>query len=127
MADSYFKNLKQDLCAAILEFIGTFIFLTLAFGGVQAASSAGGVDTPAPNILNVFVASLNFGFSLIISVWLFYRVSGGHFNPNVTLALFLTGCIGPVRSALYCIAQLAGAIAAAGIVLALSPGPCSYK
>jgi len=122
-----FANIKQDCCGALLEFIGTFFFLTLAFGGVQAATSAGGVGQSAPNILNVFIASLNFGFSLLVSAWLFYRVTGGLFNPNVSLALFLTGCIGPVRFVLYCIAQLGGATAAAGVILALSPGPCSFN
>jgi len=124
---SLFANIKQDFRGALLEFAGTFFFLTLAFGGVQATTSAGGVGQPAPTALNVFIASLNFGFSLLVSAWLFYRVTGGLFNPNVTLALFITGAIGPVRFVLFCIAQLAGATAAAAAILALSPGPCSYK
>lgn len=122
-----FANIKQDSCGALLEFIGTFFFLTLAYGGVQATTAAGGVGQPAPNALNVFFASVSFGFSLLVSAWLFYRVTGGLFNPNVSLALFLTGVIGPVRFVLYCIAQLVGAIAAAAVILALTPGPCSYK
>ena len=122
-----FANVKQDLRGAFLEFIGTFFFLSLAFGAVQATTSAGGGGQPAPDALNVFIASASFGFSLLVSAWCFYRVTGGLFNPNVTLALFLTGALGPVRFVLYCIAQLAGAIAAAAVVLALSPGPCSYK
>ena len=124
---SLFANIKHDFYGALLEFIGTFFFLTLAFGGVQAASSAGGVGQPAPHALDVFLASVSFGFSLLVSAWLFYRVTGGLFNPNVSLALFITGIIGPVRFVLYCIAQLSGAIAAAAVILALSPGPCSYK
>jgi len=122
-----FADIKQDLRGALLEFIGTFFFLSLAFGAVQATTSAGEVGQAPPNALNVFIASVSFGFSLLVSAWCFYRASGGLFNPNVTLALFLTGAIGFVRFVLYCIAQLAGAIAAAGVVLALSPGPCSYK
>ena len=122
-----FANIKQDFFGALLELIGTFFFLTLAYGGVQATTSAGGVGQQSPNALNVFIASVSFGFSLLVSAWLFYRVTGGLFNPNVSLALFLTGVIGPVRFVLYCIAQLTGAIAAAAVILALSPGPCSYK
>jgi aquaporin related protein len=124
---SLFANIKQDFCGALLEFVGTFIFLTLAFGGAQATTSAGGVGQPAPNMLNVFIISTSFGFSLLISAWLFYRVTGGLFNPNVSLALFLVGCIGLVRFVLFSIAQLCGAIAAAAVILALSPGPCSFK
>lgn len=126
-SSNLFANIKQDCYGAVLEFVGTFFFLTLAFGGVQSTTSAGGVDQPAPNALNVFIASANFGFGLLVSAWLFYRVTGGQFNPNVSLALFLTGNLGFVRFVLYCIAQLAGATAAAGMILALSPGPCSFN
>jgi len=124
---SLFANIKQDLQGAFLELVGTFFFLSLAFGAVQATTSAGAVGPPAPNALNVFIASVSFGFSLLVAAWCFYRVTGGLFNPNVTLGLFLVGAIGPVRFVLFCIAQLAGAIAAAAVILALSPGPCSYK
>ena len=121
-----FANIKTDLCGALLEFVGTFFFLTVAFGGAQATTVAGSVGQPAPNALNVFIISFSFGFGLLVSAWLFYRVTGALFNPNVSLALFLTGVIGPVRFVLYCIAQLAGSIAAAGVILGLSPGPVSY-
>jgi glycerol uptake facilitator-like aquaporin len=46
-----------------------------------------------------------------------------HLNPNVSTALVLCGVITPVRFVLYCVAQLAGGVAAAGLVLALLPGP----
>lgn len=67
------------------------------------------------------------GFSLIVSAWLFYRVTGSLFNPNVSLALLIVGVITPVRFVLYCIAQLLGAIAASALVIALTPGPLSVK
>jgi len=67
------------------------------------------------------------GLSLIVSAWLFFRVTGGLFNPNVSLALLLVGVIGPVRFVLYCIAQMLGAIAASALLLALLPGPISFN
>ena len=67
------------------------------------------------------------GFSLLVTAWLFYRVTGGLFNPNITLALFLVGIVGPVRFVLFCIAQMVGAIAASAIVYGLTPGPLSVK
>jgi len=67
------------------------------------------------------------GFSLLVSAWLFFRVTGGLFNPNVSLALLLVGVIRPVRFVLYCIAQMAGAVAASGLLLALLPGPISFN
>ena len=67
------------------------------------------------------------GLSLLVSAWLFFRVTGGLFNPNISLALMLVGVIRPVRFVLYCVAQLLGAIAASGLLLALTPGPLSVK
>jgi len=60
------------------------------------------------------------GFSLLVSAWLFFRITGGLFNPNVSLALLLVGVIKPPRFVLYCIAQLLGAIAGSALLLALT-------
>ena len=105
----------------MLEFVGTTTFLTLAFGGVQASaaedgSAGAGVSTGVSRI--AYIALSSFGFALLVSAWLFYRVTGGLFNPDVSLALLLTGIIGPVRFVLYCIAQLVGGITAAAIGVA---------
>ncbi|KAI0688420.1 aquaporin-like protein [Cytidiella melzeri] len=116
-------NAAQDLQAAILEFFGTVTFLTLAFGGVQASAfEARAQGIPSFSVDRVMYISLSFGLSLLVSTWLFFRVTGGLFNPNVSLALLITGVIGPLRFVLYCIAQLVGGIVAAALVLALTPG-----
>ncbi|KAI0787741.1 aquaporin-like protein [Fomes fomentarius] len=120
---SFFSRIKEDVYAALLEYVGTSFFLLLAFGGVQASQSEASSTSQASNIVRDMYISLSFGFSLLSAVWLFYRVTGGLFNPNVTLALLITGVIGPVRFVLYCIAQLLGGITAAAIIYALTPGP----
>ena len=118
-----FDNWRADVKAAVLEFIGTTFFLLLAFGGIQAAE-AEMLGSPAPPsaLMHDLYIALSMGFSLLIAVWIFYRASGGVFNPNISLALVLHGIIGPLRFVLYCIAQLVGGIAAAAIVHALTPG-----
>lgn len=121
-----FANLGNDISAAIFEFVGTTTFLTLAFGGVQAVSYQG-ADEGSSQVTKVLYIAFCFGFSLIASAFLFYRVTGGIFKPNISLALLLTGVIGPVRFVLYCIAQLLGGITAAALVLALTPGPLQSK
>ncbi|EPQ51271.1 aquaporin-like protein [Gloeophyllum trabeum ATCC 11539] len=119
-----FATITDDLFAAFLEFVGTTIFLLFALGGVQAVTAeAQSTPNTVSNIERILYISLCFGFSLAVSAWLFFRVTGGLFNPNVSLALFICGVIGPVRFVLYCIAQLVGSIAAAALVLALTPGP----
>jgi aquaporin related protein len=115
-------SLSRDVKAASFEFVGTAMFLLLAFGGVQASHEVQGSALEQ----TLYIAT-SFGLSLLVSVWCFFRVTGGLFNPNVSLALLLAGCIGPMRFILYCIAQLTGAIAAAAIVRALTAGPVAYK
>ena len=123
-----FETLSDDLQAALLEFVGTTVFLMLAFGGVQATiSEQASAGTSGTGVSRVMYISLSFGLSLLISAWLFFRVTGGLFNPNVSVALLLAGVIEPVRFVLFCIAQLLGGIAAAGLVLALTPGSLASK
>ena len=113
---------SSDVKAAIFEFVGTTVFLLLAFGGTQGSNEVDGSQLER----TLYIATA-FGLSLLVSAWFFFRATGGLFNPDVSLALLLIGAIGPVRFILYCIAQLTGAIAAAGIVLALTPGAVTYK
>lgn len=112
----------DDLKAALFEFVGTTMFLLLAFGGTQASNEVVGSGLER----SLYIATA-FGLSLLVSAWFFFRATGGLFNPDVSLALLLVGCISPTRFVLYCIAQMVGAIAAAGIVLGLTPGSITYK
>ena len=123
-----FSNLQEDIYAALLEFCGTTVFLTLAFGGVQSSGAEASSASESPTSpQRIMYAATSFGLALLVSAWLFFRVTGGLFNPDVSLALLLAGVIGPVRFVLYCVAQLVGGIAAAALVLGLTPGPVQYK
>jgi aquaporin rerated protein, other eukaryote len=113
-----------DLHAAVQEYIGTTVFLLLAYGGVQAGSAGLG---DGPPILLTLYASTCFGLSLLASAWVFYRVTGSLFNTNISLALWILGLINTVRFVLYSLAQLAGGITAAALILALTPGPIASK
>lgn len=66
-------------------------------------------------------SSLGFGFSLLISVWVWFRVSGGLQNPALTLSLILTGTLTWQRGLILSIAQYAGGIASAALVTGLLP------
>jgi len=87
----------------LTEFIGTF-FLVLTVG----LTVVGG--TP--------MAPLAIGCSLMIMVYMGGHVSGGHYNPAVSLGLLLRGRLPASDFGPYVIAQLLGAIAAAWLVLA---------
>ncbi|EDU46910.1 GlpF Glycerol uptake facilitator [Pyrenophora tritici-repentis] len=117
---------RIELIAATSEFAGTFMFLFFAFGGTsiaqnsQEAMSSSGT---APNTSVLLYISLIFGFSLMVNVWIFFRVSGGLFNPTVSLGLYLINIIPLPRAIFLTISQLLAGIAAAAVVSAILPGP----
>ena len=58
--------------------------------------------------MNRLYISLSFGFSLAVNAWIFFRVSGGLFNPAVSLGMVLVGALTPLRGALLAFAQILG-------------------
>ena len=90
----------------VVEAIGTF-FLVLTVGQVVLEPSAGPL------------APLAIGFVLMIMVYMGGHVSGGHFNPAVTLGVFLRGKATSRELGGYALAQILGAVAAAISVLYL--------
>jgi len=65
------------------EFVGTFLFLFFAFAGTQVANMLASLGE-GPNVGALLYISLAFGFSLAVNVWVFFRISGGLFNPAVS-------------------------------------------
>ncbi|KAL0956464.1 hypothetical protein HGRIS_002610 [Hohenbuehelia grisea] len=122
---THFDTFAVDCYAAFLEFIGTTLFLMMAYGGIQAGAAAAEAtgNTGGPSVDLLLYVALSMGFSLLFSAWIFYRITGSLFNPNVSLALLLCGILRPVRFVLYSIAQLLGGVAAAGIVRGLTSAP----
>ena len=76
------------------------MFLFFAYGGTQVANTAATYSdgptsgqqnnsiTQTPNTSVLLYISLIFGFSLMVNVWVFFRVSGGLFNPAVSFSSF---------------------------------------
>ncbi|KFY12071.1 hypothetical protein V492_04109 [Pseudogymnoascus sp. VKM F-4246] len=120
-------NTRNNTVAVIGEFVGTFLFLFWSFVGAQIANTPKPAEGAPPNTSNLLFVSLCFGFSLTVNVWAFYRITGGLFNPSVTLALFLVGGLPAMRALLVLVAQILGGICAAAVVSALFPGPLSVE
>lgn len=72
---------QGHLIAMSGEFVGTTMFLFFAFGGTQIANTL--TPETTPNLGQLLYISLSFGFSLAVTAWTFYRISGGLFNPAV--------------------------------------------
>ncbi|KAF2107545.1 aquaporin-like protein [Lophiotrema nucula] len=118
------------------EFVGTTMFLFFAFSGTQVANigSSGnnnsntttGADTGFSAPVLQYIA-LVFAFSLMVNVWIFFRISGGLFNPAVTFAMLLTRSMKPLKFALLLVAQLAGSIFASYLVSVMFPTPLNVR
>jgi len=84
-------------------------------------------EDAVPTVGFLLYVALAFGFSLAVNVWIFYRISGGIFNPAVTLGVVLLGAMPPLKGVLLVAAQLIGGIFAAGMVELLLPGNLSVN
>src|ERR1700722_8263293 len=101
---------------ALAEFFGTF---WLVFGGCGAAVFAAGFPTLGIKFAGVALA---FGLTVLTMAFAIGHVSGCHLNPAVTLGLVVGKRFAASDLLPYVVAQVAGAIAAAGGVFFLSPG-----
>src|SRR2546423_599378 len=87
----------------IAEFIGTF-FLVLTIGCTVIGAGAG------------VIAPLAIGAALMVMVYAGGHISGAHYNPAVTLGVFIRGKVNGADVVPYWMAQLAGSALAALIV-----------
>ena len=94
----------------LTEFIGTF-FLVSTIGYTVIAPGAGEL------------APLAIGATLMVMIFAGGHVSGGHYNPAVTLAVFLRGRLPAADIIPYWIVQVAGAAAAALLVVFMKGNP----
>jgi aquaporin Z len=93
--------LERDyLRRGVAEFVGTFALVFVAAGGSAYARSP--IDL-----------ALAYGLVIAVMVSAFAFVSGGHFNPAVTLGFLVTRRIAPVLAAVYWVVQLGAAVLAA--------------
>jgi aquaporin Z len=89
------------------EFLGTLILVGGGTGAIIGAGIGGE---------GVLAVSLGFGLSLIVALYAFGGLSGGHFNPAVSLAAYLDRRIGLVDLAAYWVMQVAGALTASALI-----------
>jgi aquaporin Z len=95
----------------LAEFLGTFLFMTIGYLSVAVFGAA------SPTTPGLLVVPLSFGFGLLAAIFAFGHISGGHFNPAVTVAAVVDRRTTPVDAAGYIVAQIAGAILAAALVV----------
>ncbi|KAF2692150.1 aquaporin [Lentithecium fluviatile CBS 122367] len=125
-------GIRNHFIAMCGEYVGTVLFLYFALSGCQVAnnirSSAGlTVQDTGANPQQLQYIALSFGFSLAVNAWVFFRISGGLFNPAVTFGMCLIGALPWLRGVLLFVTQILGGITAAALVSAMFPGPLTVQ
>lgn len=132
--DKFLIQTKRDLLASVTEYFGTTIFLLMGLGGIQAAAMSNQAAerasrNPSTNevasVSQLMYIATSMALALLASSWTFFRISGSVFNPNVAIALVMTGALKPLRFFLYVIAEILAGITASGILHAILPGTLS--
>ena len=103
------------------EFIGTF---WLVFGGCGSAVLAAAFPEVGIGLAGV---SLAFGLTVLTMAYAVGAISGGHFNPAVTLGLAVAGRFAWRDVALYWIVQVAGALIAGAALYAIASGKPGFE
>jgi aquaporin Z len=98
----------------LAELLGTFLFFSIGLSSFQAVLALG--DAKAPLMV---VVPLGFGLGLLAAIFTFGHISGGHFNPAVTVAMVVDRRMSAMDATGYIVAQLIGAIGAAALILVL--------
>ena len=104
----------------LAEFIGTF---WLVLGGCGSAVLAAGVADVGIGWLGV---SLAFGLTVLTMAYAVGHISGGHFNPAVSLGLMIGGRFDAKDLIPYWLAQVAGAVAASVILYIIVSGGAGF-
>ena len=105
---------RNFLTATVAEFFGPF---ALCIAGIGAIISTQGLDDGG----NLVAVALAHGLAIGLMIAALGHISGGHFNPAVSISMLATGEIGLPRAIAYIVAQLLGAVAGAGLLTFVFP------
>ncbi len=97
----------------LAELFGTYVLVLI---GTTAILAATGGEWSA----RIIAIAFGFGLALLAGLYAFGEVSGGHFNPAVSLAMALDGRMGWVLMVEYWVVQIVGAILAGFTLLAVT-------
>ncbi|WVT71998.1 aquaporin Z [Sinorhizobium chiapasense] len=103
------------------EFLGTF---WLVFGGCGSAVLAAAFPEVGIGLLGV---SFAFGLTVLTMAYAVGGISGGHFNPAVSVGLMVAGKFPAHKLVGYIISQVLGAIAAAAVLYLIASGKAGFQ
>jgi MIP family channel proteins len=102
------RVLPDALRRGAAEFVGAFALIFVGAGAILAAG-----PLAEPGVVGIALA---YGLAMAVMVSAVGHISGGHFNPAITLGFLVTGRLHPILAVVYWIAQFGGAVAAAALL-----------
>ncbi|KAA8730384.1 aquaporin Z [Ewingella americana] len=102
------------------EFLGTFV---LVFGGCGSAVLAAAFPELGIGFAGVALA---FGLTVLTMAYAVGHISGGHFNPAITIGLLAGGRFPAKEVVPYIVAQVLGGIAAAAVLYLIASGKAGF-
>jgi len=100
----------------VAEFLGTLILVLIGCGAAVLMGAQ----------IGMLGISLAFGLAIVAAAYGLGAISGAHLNPAVSLGVMLAGRMSFGDFIGYAVAQVAGAIAGAGILLLIASGKADY-
>jgi len=104
----------------VAEILGTFV---LVLGGCGSAVLAAAFPESGIGFTGVALA---FGLTVLVMAYAVGHISGGHFNPAVTIGLLVGGRIPSSHVLPYIIAQLIGAVGAGAVLYLIASGKADF-
>jgi aquaporin Z len=107
----------------VAEFLGTFVLVFFGVGSVVLM----GAELPQSSLTAIALSDrtaigLTFGIAVMVMVYAVGRISGGHFNPAVSLGAALGGRVAWAEALLYMLVQVVAGIVAAALLFAVAQG-----
>ncbi|WP_347238117.1 MULTISPECIES: aquaporin Z [unclassified Dietzia] len=111
------------------EMIGTFWLVlggcgTAVFAAVQVATADTG-DVPVG--VGYLGVSLAFGLTVLTGVYALGHLSGGHFNPAVTIGAAIAGRLPWSKAPVYIVSQVLGGLVAGALILVVASGKAGFE
>jgi aquaporin TIP len=114
----------DPLRRGLAEFVGAFALIFIGAGSIVTVATLLGPATNTYTSFWLVGVALAHGLTIAVMASAVGHISGGHFNPAVTLGFLVTRRIAPSLAVVYWSMQFAGAVAAAAILRWLyEPGP----
>lgn len=117
----------MNVKALVAELIGTFWLVLGGCGAAVLAADFGASGAGTSLGIGFVGVSLAFGLTVVTGAYALGHISGGHFNPAVSIGLFVGGRFPASKLVGYIVAQVIGAIVAAAVIFGIASGQADYE